>query len=221
MMADPARRRNRPARPKKPYLSEWILTQQEPRRSVLLQVFSGIPERECARRHGMSLDEVTQIARDAARDAPRSMEDEYAMAYYSARSVDEFCRESGQGEGTYKFLTYRYPKSEHRAGSPSAEAGGESAAGRTANPGRSTNLAGGASGRMDSPRKKATPRKAEKPTSARARKAASGADSKAQLGKPEKPAVKHPEDEAEAQRRREARRAARDLERARRLSGDW
>ena len=65
---------------RKPHLIQWVLRQETPRKQVLLQVFSGTPERECARRMHMTLEQVQDIERWAADEGPTFVEDDYVMA---------------------------------------------------------------------------------------------------------------------------------------------
>lgn len=229
-MADPDRARSKRTvtRLKRPYLSEWIIAQPSPRKEVLLQVFSGTPERECARKLNMSTDEVAAIARKAAEECPKVMEDEYAMACFSAKSAEEFDRITHQGAGIYKFLSLRYHKSE-----PKAPARQASATHVQQPASRHSNAAA-----MDSWMPVSTDQRASsQPTGAshKSRKRTTTAHAKASSPTAkgdEAPSIQseqaapapevHPRaDDPEAQRRREARRLAREQDRVRRLSGDW
>lgn len=181
----------------KPHLMDWILQQEGTRRKVLLEVFTGIPERECARRLGMPLTEVTDIVSSAIKDGPIFAEDDYVMTYHATSSMDEFCRVSGQGEGVYKLLSLRYPKRRPKVEhvvfvAPAVPAGGVT-----------TEVA----------KPKARPKKAK------ASKPKATSKKAATMPEPEEPsAPKPPRDEEAARRRREERRAARELARAERLS---
>lgn len=226
MMADPTRRRRKPARPTRPYLSEWILTQPNPRKDVLLQVFSGTPEEECARKLGMRVEEVTAIAQAAAKEAPLFMEDEYAMAYFSAKTVDEFCRVTGQGEGVYKFLSLRYhkakPKTDSSTNGTAATPTSNSRAGYS--PSQPPSMAEHVATKSEpsNKTKKRSSKSRTKKTAVPKTDKAAATEAKTTEAEPTPPArALDPEAQLEAQRRREARRAARELERARRLSGDW
>lgn len=223
-MADPdrARSKRKITRPTRPYLSEWILTLPSPRKEVLLQVFSGTPEVECARKLDMPVSEVEEIAKSAAKECPAVMEDEYTMAYYSAKTIEEFRRVTGQGAGIYKFLSLRYHKSKPK---PVAVASlGTSSVGSSATNGLASSSSVSTqpithSQKAKSPRKRAK-RSASKPEQASSVEPKSSEQAKQEGPTAEEIARAHAND-PEAQRRREARRAARELERARRLSGDW
>lgn len=97
-----------------PHLMQWVLKQETPRKQVLLQIFSGTPERECARRMHMTLEQVQQVERWAADEGPTFVEDDYVMAYYGTKSREEFCRVTGQGGGVYRLMELRYPKEKAR-----------------------------------------------------------------------------------------------------------
>lgn len=110
---------------RKPHLIQWVLRQETPRKQVLLQVFSGTPERECARRMHMTLEQVQDIERWAADEGPTFVEDDYVMAYYGTKSREEFCRVTGQGEGVYRLMELRYSKDQaHKAPATGAHVGG-------------------------------------------------------------------------------------------------
>lgn len=188
-MADRTRGRHRSSRPVNPYLSEWVLAQPSPQKEVLLQVFSGVPELECARKLHIPLSQVEEIARSAAQDGPAFAEDVYEMAYMSSADADEFYRKTGEGEGTYKFLSLRYPKREQPKAPESKARVAARAASAVAKPAPQTKHAS---------------------TPARHRKAVAKVPKPVAPEEPE--AVKRPRpdpNDPEVQRRREARRAAR------------
>lgn len=240
-MDERTRSRRKPQRPTKPYLSEWILTQPSPEKEVLLQVFSGTPERECARKMGMSVEEVHAIAQSAADNGPEVAEDEYAMACFSAKTPEEFTRTTGEGEGIYRFLCLRFHKS---PAAPSAEAGqttlqtsmtstatpsGGAPGSKTesglapngaAAPGRpATSSARGRSGSSSRSKAKPSPRKR---AATAASKTGTTATSPSDQPVEQQPAPRPVDpNDPEVIRRREARKAAREREKARRLRGDW
>lgn len=203
MMASRTRGRKRPERPKRPYLSEWILTQPSPRKEVLLQVFSGTSELECSRRLHMPLEEVEEIARKAAKEAPLFREDEYEMAYYSAHDAEEFYRITGEGEGTYKFLSLRYPKAERKPAVPATAQGIASPTSQTAMPSHASTPTQRHKSTAQTGKSSTKPHKASPKIQARQTESST-------VDADQTPA-RSPANDAEAQARREARRAAREL----------
>lgn len=94
-----------------PTLLHWILAQPSPSKEVLLQVFSGTPEGECAANLGLPLVQVKDIVQTIADDKLSFAEDNYVMSYFAAQNEAEFCRKTGQSAGVYKLLSLRYHKS--------------------------------------------------------------------------------------------------------------
>jgi hypothetical protein len=97
-------------------LLHWILSQPSPNKEVLLQVFSGTPEGECAANLGLPLVQVKDIVQAAADDKLTFAEDNYVMSYFAAQDEAEFCRKTRQSAGVYKLLSLRFHKS-HQSGS--------------------------------------------------------------------------------------------------------
>lgn len=95
----------------KPHLMQWVLQQEAPRKQVLLQVLTGTPERECASRLNMTLEQVRSIEQWFVRESPLFVEDDYAMSYQATRSLEEFCRVTRQDECVYYLMELRHPRS--------------------------------------------------------------------------------------------------------------
>lgn len=95
----------------RPHLMQWVLQQEAPRKQVLLQVLTGTPERECASRLNMTLEQVRSIEQWFVRESPLFVEDDYAMSYQAARSLEEFCRVTRQDECVYHLMELRHPRS--------------------------------------------------------------------------------------------------------------
>lgn len=87
----------------------WVLRQPSPQKEVLLQVLSGVSERECARNLGLSARDVDDVIVALSR-GPALAEDDCVMAYRATANMDEFCRRTGEGEGVYRLMALRYPK---------------------------------------------------------------------------------------------------------------
>lgn len=98
-------------RSRKPHLMQWVLQQETPRKQVLLQVLTGTPERECASRLNMTLEQVRSIEQWFVRESPLFVEDDYAMSYQAARSIEEFCRVTRKDECVYYLMELRHPRS--------------------------------------------------------------------------------------------------------------
>ena len=112
----PARTHSRARRSRKPYLMQWVLQQEAPRKQALLQVLTGVPDRECAHRLGLTLEQVQEIKLWFAKNSPSFAEEDYVMSYYSSHGIEEFCRETGQDEYVYWLMKLKYQRPNHTAG---------------------------------------------------------------------------------------------------------
>ncbi len=191
---------SRPGSSSVPTLLHWILAQPSPSKEVLLQVFSGTPEGECAANLGLPLVQVKDIVQTVANDRLTFAEDNYVMSYFAAQNEAEFCRKTGQSAGVYKLLSLRFHKS--------SNAGSVRPATSNSAPDTTVAHVHAASARTTKPAGKKAPSQ-KRSSSSRSKATAPKAAAAPTPPEPPKPKVMTEEEKAAAEQRRLERQALR------------
>lgn len=90
-----------------PTFFSWALRQPSPKKEAYLQVFTGVPEVECARNLHLSLEQLDAILLEACDPRLAFAEDVYLVSLAMTKSREEFCRMTGQSESIYKLVCMR------------------------------------------------------------------------------------------------------------------